>query len=141
MKVKFATLFLSIALTAAGCSAPAAAPAAPKAPGVTEVHVKLSEFKVELDRTSIPAGPVKFLVSNTGTITHELVLEAADAVNVAMEMNGKGAEAENIGPGKTGTLEWTLDKPGTYRLACHINALSVDHFKTGMSTLITVTVA
>ncbi len=36
-------------------------------------------------------------------------------------------------------LEWTLDKLGVYRLACHVNENGVDHFKLGMTTDITVT--
>jgi hypothetical protein len=39
----------------------------------TEVHVKLSEFKIEMDKTNIPAGPVNFIIDNAGMVLHEVV--------------------------------------------------------------------
>ncbi|MBI3760485.1 MAG: cupredoxin domain-containing protein [Chloroflexi bacterium] len=104
-------------------------------PPPTEVHVKMSEFKIEMDKTSIPAGPVKFIVENVGTMEHEAVLELAGDVDKPFEVNGKESEAPDMEPGKSATLEWTIDKPGQYQLACHV----VGHYEAGMVTVFTVT--
>ena len=104
------------------------------APKPTVVNVKLTDFKVEMDKTDIPAGPVQFMITNSGTITHELVLERAGAVDAPFESNGKGSEAEDIKVGTTSTLEWTIDEPGQYQLACHVPG----HFEAGMVQAFTV---
>jgi uncharacterized cupredoxin-like copper-binding protein len=110
-----------------------------KASGPTEVHVKLTEFKVELDKTSFPAGPVKFIIDNAGNEKHEVVLEISGVNDEPFEANGKASEAEDIEPGKSATLEWTIDKPGQYQLACHITENNEDHYANGMVTTFTVT--
>lgn len=107
--------------------------------GPTEVHVKMSEFKLEMDKTSIPAGPVKFVFENAGQVTHEAVLEPAGANDEPFEANGKESEVEDVMPGQTATLEWTIDQPGEYQLGCHINNNGEDHFALGMVTTFTVT--
>jgi uncharacterized cupredoxin-like copper-binding protein len=107
--------------------------------GPTEVHVKLSEFKVEMDKTSIPAGPVRFLLDNAGNETHEVVLELTGVDDQPFEVNGKVSEAEDIGAGQSATLEWTIDQPGEYQLACHINENNEDHYANGMVMKFTVT--
>jgi len=103
----------------------------------TEVHVKLTEYKVEMDKTTIPAGPVKFIIDNAGTVLHEVVLEPAGAADKPFEAGGKESEVENIEPGKSATLEWTIDKAGPYQLACHITE-GGDHYAHGMVTAFTV---
>ncbi len=107
--------------------------------GATEVHVKLTEFKVEMDKTSIPAGPVKFIIDNAGKEKHEVVLEPAGSNDEPLEAGGKAAEAEDIEAGKSATLEWTIDQPGDYQLGCHINENNEDHFALGMLTTFSVT--
>ncbi len=107
--------------------------------GVTEVHVKLTEFKEEMDKTSIPAGPVKFIIDNAGKEKHEVVLEPAGTNDKPLEAGGKESEAEDIEPGATATLEWTIDQPGEYQLGCHINENNEDHFALGMVTTFSVT--
>jgi uncharacterized cupredoxin-like copper-binding protein len=42
---------------------------------------------------------------------------------------------EDIDPGQSTTLEWTLDKPGQYQLACH----EPGHYEQGMVATFTVT--
>jgi len=103
--------------------------------GPTEVQVKLSEFNIELDKTSIPAGPIKFIITNEGSITHELVLEPAGAEDEPFEKDGKTSEAEDIEPGASASLEWTIDEPGEYQLACYIEG----HFEAGMVSTFSVT--
>ena len=107
--------------------------------GPTEVHVKMSEFKFEMDKTSIPTGPVKFIFDNAGKEKHEGVLELAGDADKPFEANGKKSEVEDVMPGQTATLEWTIDKPGQYQLACHINENNEDHYASGMVMTFTVT--
>ena len=100
--------------------------------------MKLSEYKVEMDKTSIPAGPVKFMIDNAGMVTHEVVLEPAGINDKPFEAGGKESEVEDIEAGKSATLEWTIDKAGSYQLACHING-DEDHYAHGMVMTFTVT--
>jgi uncharacterized cupredoxin-like copper-binding protein len=134
---KSTAFLLCVVLAFAALSTAACAPKA--AAGPTEVHVTLSEFKVEMDKTSIPAGPVKFIIDNAGAETHEVVLEPAGVDDEPFSLNGKESEAEDIEAGKSATLEWTIDKPGQYQLACHIKEGSADHYAAGMVTTFTVT--
>jgi len=103
--------------------------------GPTVVRVKLSEYTITLDKTSVPAGPIKFEIQNVGAIAHEVVLEPNGSDDAPYSLNDKASEAENIEPGKTATLEWTLDTPGTYQLGCH----TPGHFEKGMFTTFEVT--
>jgi uncharacterized cupredoxin-like copper-binding protein len=109
------------------------------ASGPTEVHVRMSDFKFEMDKTSIPAGPVKFIFDNAGKETHEAVLEPAGANDEPFEANGEESEVEDVAPGASATLEWTIDKPGDYQLGCHITDDNEDHFALGMVQTFTVT--
>lgn len=105
----------------------------------TEVGVTLKEFEVTMDKTSIPAGKVIFNIENTGGLRHEVVLEKAGQPDTPFEMDGKVSEAEDIEPGTTATLEWTIDEPGEYQLACHVDENDVDHYGQGMVQTFTVT--
>jgi uncharacterized cupredoxin-like copper-binding protein len=122
-----AVLVVAMALALTGCGG--------GSPGVTVIHVKLSEYKIELDKTSVPAGPIRFEVQNVGSITHEMVLEPNGADDKPYSDNGKESEVENVEPGKSATLDWTIDTPGTYQLGCHVPG----HFEQGMVTTFTVT--
>ncbi len=124
-------VFVLSALSLAACGA--------KASGPTVVKVTLSEFKVLMDKNSLPAGPITFQIENTGKETHEVVLEPAGANDEPFEVNGKASEAEDIPAGGTATLEWTIDQAGQYQLACHINENNEDHYASGMVTTFTVT--
>lgn len=109
------------------------------ASGPTEVHVKMDEFKFEMDKTSIPAGPVRFIFANVGKETHEAVLEPAGANDEPFEANGKESEVEDVAPGASATLDWVIDQPGDYQLGCHVVDDNEDHFALGMVQTFTVT--
>ncbi len=114
----------------------------PDALAASEMVVKviLNGYKIEMSRTTVPAGtPVRFEVTNKDGIVHEFVVERAGRVDAPLsrEVGSKKVESEieDITPGKTETLEWSFTQPDTYWAACHI----ADHFEAGMKIDFTVT--
>src|SRR5262245_57583105 len=89
------------------------------------VKVTLSEWKVQLSPEKIPAGPVEFEVSNTGSIPH------------ALEVEGRGLERKTaqIQPGATATLQLNL-LAGRYEAYCPVGKGS--HKMLGMLDHLTV---
>jgi uncharacterized cupredoxin-like copper-binding protein len=83
------------------------------------VAVTLSEWKVELARDTVHAGPVTFRVKNAGTMTH------------GFYVSGPGVEkgSHDIPAGQEGRLTVTL-KPGTYDVYCPLADLT--HKAAGM---------
>ena len=118
-------LFAGAAVLSAGSSAlwGAAAPT---------VQVGLAEMAVKAKPASVPAGRVTFVVKNTGSVEHELVVvRGGGALRVkgfkADEHGRDLGEIEDIAPGKSGRLTLTLT-PGTYSLICNV----VGHYQLGM---------
>jgi uncharacterized cupredoxin-like copper-binding protein len=98
------------------------------------VRVTLHDYKIILAQRHLPVGkPITFVVTNSGHHTHEFVLEAANAVDQALRFHGTTYEADQIKPGTTRRVTWTIPRKGTYKLACHID----HHYQMGMKTLIT----
>jgi uncharacterized cupredoxin-like copper-binding protein len=126
-------VLLALALVAVACSSKPSGPAV--------VQAKLNEYNIILDKTSVPAGQVRFEIENIGTEEHEFVLEAAGADDEPFELNGQASEAEEIKPGEKRTLEWTLDQPGQYQLGCYITneGDTETHAMKGMVTTFAVT--
>lgn len=93
-------------------------------PGPAQVSVRLSEWKVELSEASVPAGTVRFTITNAGSIPH------------AFEVEGRGIERKTalIQPGSTGTLTVAL-RAGSYEVYCPVGGDS--HKKLGMETHLT----
>jgi uncharacterized cupredoxin-like copper-binding protein len=141
------------ALLLVGCSSgasPSAAAPASQPPassgggGGTSVTAKLTEFKIELDPTTAPGGPVTFELTNSGTVVHEFVVFktdlAADKLPLAadgatVDEAGAGAsltlvdEVEDIAVGATASL--AVDLPaGHYVAICNVPA----HYTSGMRT-------
>jgi uncharacterized cupredoxin-like copper-binding protein len=110
------------------------------AQGTDDVQVTLSDFKVELSNTSLPARtPIKFVVTNKGPSAHELVLERTGHIDEPLEIDSKALEIEpdELSPGATVTVVWTIPEAGSYQFACHVPG----HYEAGMVTLFTATVA
>jgi LPXTG-motif cell wall-anchored protein len=110
--------------------------ASAKAP--VTVNVTLSDFKVEMSNVNLPAGAaITYVITNNGKLTHEMVLEKEGVVDEPLEINGAAQEAEDIEPGATRTVEWTIPEAGKYQLACHVEG----HYEAGMKTAFTTTAA
>ncbi len=137
-KLKLATLLAITAALAVACASSAAAPTQ----GGT-VNATLTDMKISLDRTSIPAGTITFVVKNTGAIEHELVVletsTAQDKIAMDMDEEGKMDETGNVGEtgdmniGETKTFTVTLPA-GHYVLICN----EVGHYAAGMHMTFTV---
>jgi uncharacterized cupredoxin-like copper-binding protein len=137
-KLKLATLLAITAALAVGCAGAAAAPAT----GGT-VSATVSDMKISLDRTSIPAGAVTFIVKNTGAVVHELVVLQTDTAQdkVAMDMDEEGKMDETGNVGETGDVDaggsktFTVTLPaGHYVLMCN----EIGHYAAGMHMTFTV---
>jgi plastocyanin len=89
------------------------------------VSARLSEWTIQLSDATVPAGPVRFTVTNAGSIPH------------AFEIEGQGTEHETplIQPGASATLTLTL-VAGTYEVYCPVGEDS--HKKLGMEAHLTV---
>jgi uncharacterized cupredoxin-like copper-binding protein len=96
-------------------------PSAPISVKVTEV-----DFKIQLPKTTFPAGSFTFNVTNAGKVPHDLVVKG----------NGVNAKTPLLNPGQSKTLKVDL-KPGTYELYCSVPG----HKQLGMDLHITVTKA
>lgn len=108
------------------------------------VNVELNEWSVTPDVSSVTAGDIDFVATNTGAIDHELVVLktdlAADALPVAdgkVDEHGAGVEEigeiEEFAAGATESATFTLT-PGSYVLICNI----AGHYEAGMYTAFTV---
>jgi len=114
---------LAVLLAGALLAAPPARHGDPAA-----VSATLSEWTIRLSDATVPAGPVTFTVTNSGSIPH------------ALEVEGHGTERQTalIQPGASATLTLTLD-PGTYEIYCPVGQDS--HKKLGMDTHLRVAAA
>jgi high-affinity iron transporter len=116
-----ATLVLALVLGACGASAPAGAPAGTAA----TVQVSAAEYTFDPSTLSVPAGEVRFEVTNKGTEEHEFELFRGDVVV---------DELEGLIPGLTRELAVTLES-GEYTFACKL----AGHDTLGMTGTLTVT--
>lgn len=92
-------------------TAPSLGDAVPPAGTVTEVSATLREWAIDLSQDEVPAGKVKFTVTNQGQMQHNLtVLDASGTVGATPTFGS------SAGPQ---TLEVEL-KPGTYTLICSL---------------------
>ena len=139
--LKLGALLAITAALAVGCSSAAAAPA--PAPQGGTVSATVSDMKITLDRTSVPAGEITFVVKNSGAVVHELVVlqtgVAQDKIAMDMDEAGKMDETGNVG--ETGDVDaggsktFTVTLPaGHYVLMCN----EVGHYAAGMHMTFTV---
>src|SRR5665811_110747 len=148
---------------------PSSSRPAPSLPG-TVVNVSLADMggpmsargngmmnggsmRLSADHATAPHGTVSFLVTNSGTINHEMVVlpllnsqgvgarpiggdarvDEGGSLGEASKTAGAGA-GEGIVPGASGWVTVTL-APGQYELVCNL----AGHYTAGMYTQLTVT--
>lgn len=109
------------------------------------VNVELAEFTIAPDVSSVSAGDIEFVATNSGEIEHELVILKTDLAPDALPVAGgrvteSAAGIDEIGEIETfpaGTTEsgtFTL-AAGKYVLICNI----AGHYEGGMTAAFTVT--
>lgn len=94
------------------------------------------------DRISIKRGEtIKFLVTNSGVLKHEMVLGNMEGLKEHAELMRKFPEMEHaepnqitLGPGKSGELVWQFTTEGTFYYGC----LQSGHLEAGMIGTIVV---
>lgn len=84
---------------------------------------------------------VRFVLSNSGKVRHEMVLGSSKELKEHAALMRKFPEMEHadpnrlrVDPGKTGALVWQFTRAGTFDFAC----LQPGHFEAGMRGKITV---
>ena len=84
---------------------------------------------------------IRFALSNSGKVRHEMVLGSSRELKEHAAMMRKFPEMEHtdpnrlsVDPGKTGALVWQFTRAGTFEFAC----LQPGHFEAGMRGKITV---
>jgi hypothetical protein len=105
---------------------------------LTTVAATLTDYAITLDRSSAPAGSVRFIATNVSSAeAHELVVSK-------IQPDGSFAERgviEAIDPQEGGAITLELE-PGAYELACRIrpgeSGSSVDHYLEGQRIAFTV---
>ena len=88
-----------------------------------------------------PGETVKFVVKNSGKLSHEMVLgtmqelkQHAEAMKKHPTMEHDEPYMAHVAPGKTETMAWQFTKPGEFYYGC----LVPGHFEAGMVGKITV---
>lgn len=139
-------LFLNAAFAAAGLALLSTQALADTTVKVEMVGEGGGAMSYKVDQPSIPAGKVKFMVTNTSmTENHEMVLiklKSADAAipliaakhRVDEKQLKSMGEVPDVKPGANGELDVTL-KPGDYVILCNIKG----HYEAGMWSKLTVT--
>ncbi len=126
---------LTAALTLPAC--------APLEEGGEVVNVSLADFAVAMDRSTVQAGTVTFVVQNQGPSLHEIEVFSGAGSGLILDAQRSVAdtsgltlidEVEDVLAGSTARLTVTLE-PGTYLILCNLP----DHYEHGMWTSLTVT--
>ena len=130
--------------SAAPTTSPAASAAPASAAPMGDQTISLSEWKVVVAST-MKAGKANFMITNMGTMPHELLVFKSDLEPAAYPTDAAGnikeegagvtlvSDGDNIDP--AGTQARTIDlTPGKYVFVCNIPG----HFKQGMFTVVTV---
>lgn len=84
---------------------------------------------------------LKFVIKNGGKVMHEMVIgtrkdldEHAALMQKFPTMEHEEPYMAHVGPGKTGEIIWTFNKPGSFDFAC----LIAGHYQGGMLGKVTV---
>ena len=104
---------------AGATSTPAARPAS-----VQAIEGTLSEYSISLAQVSAAVGTVRFNVTNTGTLRH----------NLHVLGSGVDRKTADLTAGRSGSMDVTFTEPGQYTIYCDI----ADHAERGMSLSFTI---
>lgn len=103
-----ATVFLCATVALAGCGR--SETAAPVRQQATEIKITLSDAGCEPQPASVPAGPVRFVITNS---------DAPHVTEAELLRDGKiVGEKEGVKPGSSGDLVLRLDNGGAYSVHC-----------------------
>jgi uncharacterized cupredoxin-like copper-binding protein len=132
-------LALAIMMIAALAMRPAGGIEVPK--GYHVVNVTLTEFAITGVPSSVPAGEYEFVITNHGTIPHELVMWQTKYDANALPRRANGSVDEESGdltsvldtgsslqPGETRIVFADLTTAGHYAMACNLPT----HYHAGM---------
>jgi uncharacterized cupredoxin-like copper-binding protein len=127
------TLFLlaSLLLVACGSSTPASSSG-----NAVDVQVTLSEFKIDSSLTTFSVEvPYHFVVTNKGTVNHQLVIMPPTAGDVStaevQKMMLAGIDGDGMAAGTTQSFDYTFTQAypaGKLEMACHLPG----HYDAGM---------
>ncbi len=135
-------------------AAPTCEPVGDPATADQQVTVVLSEFTVQPETSSVPAGRIALVARNGGAEPHELVVvRVENAAALPVKQDGSMAEdqlrpgqlvgeIEEFPAGQDCTAVFELE-PGNYVLLCNVveteNGMTESHFAEGMFTEFAVT--
>ncbi len=136
MRARLLLIMPAVALVSAACGSAAAQPLVPSG----AINVELTEWRVVVSNPGPLAGPLTFVVKNTGSIAHDLTILKTDLPadqipqqgGTARE-DGKVAETAALNPGQSIQLMVTLP-PGNYVFICNEQG----HYALGMHRAVTV---
>jgi uncharacterized cupredoxin-like copper-binding protein len=105
----------------------------------------LDTMRFTPDRIDVKQGEtVKFVIMNSGKMMHEMVIGTRKVLDehAALMVKFPNMEHEepymaHVGPGKSGELVWTFNRPGDFDFAC----LIAGHYQSGMVGKIKVAAA
>ncbi|WP_156162386.1 cupredoxin domain-containing protein [Demequina iriomotensis] len=122
-RATLAVAALALAMLLGACGGGEEAPDVGEQPSADAVlNVSATEYAYALDSTTVPAGTIELVLSNDGTMAHDLVLEG-----------DPGGATAVIEAGESDSFEVTLE-PGTYTLYCSVG----NHRAQGMEVEFTV---
>ncbi|HKO89232.1 MAG TPA: cupredoxin family protein [Burkholderiales bacterium] len=107
------------------------------------INVGMSDaMRFTPEKIDVKAGEtVKFVIKNDGKLLHEFVLGTKKTLDEHAALMAKFPEMEHdepymahVGPGKTGEIVWTFNRPGQFDFAC----LIAGHYQAGMIGRISV---
>jgi plastocyanin len=103
---------------------PGTSVATPRPTNVQVLEGTLSEYSIYLPRLTVHVGTVRLLMTNTGTVRHNLRITGPGVDRKTADLRG----------GQAGQMEVTFAEPGSYDVYCDIG----DHPERGMTLTFTV---
>lgn len=108
-----------------------------RADATRTITVKMADtMRFTPDAVQVRQGEtIRFVIRNTGKLLHEFVIgtRAGNDEHAALMLRFPGMEHDepymaHVGPGKTGEIVWTFNRPGAFDFAC----LIAGHYQAGM---------